>query len=144
MLNDLIRVSEDGEQGFRLAAEKASDPELKMLFSERAQTCQSAAGELQSMVRQLGGKPEHGGSMSGSLHRGWVKAKTAVSSDDDVAVLEELERGEDMAKAAYARALSAELPEQIREVIDQQYSGVLQNHNRVRNLRDIYQQGTTH
>lgn len=141
LLNELIRVSEDGEKGFRLAAEKADDPALKSLFQNRVHDCSSAIAELQSIVRQLGGNPEASGSIRGAAHRGWIKAKTAIGDHND-AVLEEVERGEDLAKAAYARALKAKLPVNVKAVVDQQYQGVLRNHDRVRDLRNQYRAST--
>lgn len=137
LLNELIRVSEDGEKGFRLAAEKADDPALKSLFQNRVLDCSSAISELQAIVRQLGGTPESTGSLRGAAHRGWIKAKAAIG-DHNEAVLEEVERGEDLAKAAYARALKAQLPVNVKAVVDQQYRGVLRNHDRVRDLRNQY------
>lgn len=136
-LNELIEISKDGEKGFKAAAEKADDPGLKSLLQERARSCASATLELQTLVRSLGGKPEDSGSIAGAMHRGWVKVKAAVG-DNNVAVLEEVERGEDVAKNAYARALKTELPAEIRQTVDQQYQGVLRNHDRVRDLRNQY------
>lgn len=136
-LNNLIETSEDGLKGFKEAAEKATEAKLKLLFNERAAACQQSANELQSLVTSLGGKPEKSGSVAGAAHRGWVKVKAAVS-DSNVAVLEEVERGEDYAKAAYGKALKADLPPQIRSVVERQYQGVLSNHDRIRDLRNQY------
>jgi uncharacterized protein (TIGR02284 family) len=74
--------------------------------------------------------------MNGSVHRGWVNLKAAITGMDELAVLNECERGEDVAKALYARALRAELPVDVRSLIERQYEGVKQNHNRVRELRN--------
>jgi uncharacterized protein (TIGR02284 family) len=137
VLNDLIRTSEDGERGFKAAAEKAEDTNLRSLFQDRAMTCHSAATELQSLVRALGGKPADSGSVAGAAHRGWAKARAAVG-DNNVAMLEEVERGEDVAKAAYAKALDADLPPDVLQVVDEQYQGVLRNHAKVRDLRNQY------
>lgn len=137
VLNDLIRTSEDGEKGFKAAAERAEDASLKSLLQDRAMTCHTAATELQSLVRSLGGKPADSGSLAGAAHRGWVKARAAVG-DNNIAVLEEVERGEDVAKAAYAKALDADLLPEAMQVVDEQYQGVLRNHARVRDLRDQY------
>jgi uncharacterized protein (TIGR02284 family) len=137
VLNDLIRTSEDGERGFKAAAERAEDANLKSMFEDRAMTCHSAATELQSLVRSLGGNPADSGTVAGAAHRGWAKARAAVG-DNNVAMLEEVERGEDVAKAAYAKALDADLPADVMQVVDEQYQGVLRNHARVRDLRDQY------
>ncbi len=142
LLNELIRVSEDGEKGFRTAAEQVDDPGLKSLFQDRAKACHGAATELQSLVRKLGGEPEDSGSLAGAAHRGWVRAKAAIG-DTNVAVLEEVERGEDVAKAVYARAMKADLPTEVRSVLERHYQGVLRNHDRIRDLRNQYRASAT-
>ena len=136
-LNELIEVSRDGEMGFKAAADKAEDPGLKSLLQDRARSCSAATVELQSLIRSLGGTPEDSGTVAGAIHRGWTKVRAAVG-DNNVAVLEEVERGEDMAKSAYAKALKADLPADIRQTVDQQYQGVLRNHDRVRDLRNQF------
>jgi len=93
---------------------------------------------LQRLVARLGGKPEEGGTVAGAVHRGWVTLKSAVAGRTDLAILEECERGEDVAKATYAKALKASLPEDIRLVVQRQYDGVLRNHGQIRDLRDQY------
>jgi uncharacterized protein (TIGR02284 family) len=137
ILNKLIETSEDGLKGFQEAADKATAPALKQLFSERAQSCSQSARELQTLVTALGGDAEKSGSVAGAAHRGWVKVKTAVG-DNNVAVLEEVERGEDHAKANYGKALKASLPPQVRSVVEKQYQGVVANHDRIRDLRNQY------
>ena len=137
-LNDLVETSKDGEKGFRKAAEDTHDAQLKSLFLSRANDCAQSARELQDTVRQLGGKPESGGSMSGALHRGWVDVKSAVSSRSDYDILAECEKGEDVAKKRFHDALEKDLPIDVRAIVERQYQGVLQNHDRVRDLRDQY------
>ena len=133
-LNDLIETSKDGEEGFRTCAADISDPQMKTMFLSRSQECAKAASELQEQVRALGGQPEQSSSVSGSLHRRWVDIKSAITGKDDAAVLAECERGEDVAKASYEKALAKELPASIRVIVQAQYEGVLQNHDRVRGL----------
>ncbi|TDN70233.1 PA2169 family four-helix-bundle protein [Paraburkholderia sp. BL10I2N1] len=137
-LNDLVETSKDGEKGFRKAAEEAHDAQLKSLFLSRADDCARGARELQDAVHQLGGKPETGGSMSGALHRGWADVKSAVTSRSDYDILAECEKGEDVAKKRYHDALEKDLPIDVRAIVERQYQGVLQNHDRVRDLRDQY------
>ncbi|TDN64073.1 PA2169 family four-helix-bundle protein [Paraburkholderia sp. BL10I2N1] len=137
-LNDLVETSKDGEKGFRKAAEDAHHAQLKSLFLSRADDCAQGARELQDTVLQLGGKPETGGSMSGALHRGWVDVKSAVISRSDFDILAECEKGEDVAEKRYHDALEKDLPIDVRAIVERQYLGVLQNHDRVRDLRDQY------
>lgn len=138
ILNSLIETSEDGKKGFSEAADKVEDAGLKQLLSERAQGCGQAVRELRTLVTALGGTPDEGGSLSGAAHRGWVKLKSAIAANDNLAVLEEVERGEDVAKAAYEKALKADLPVQVKTVVEKQYQGVLRNHERVKELRNQY------
>ena len=136
VINQLIETSKDGEQGFLKAAEDAHEAQLKELLRSRAETCTRAARELQDLVMQLGGKPESGGSVSGALHRGWVDLKSAVGSRSDHAILADCEKGEDVAKKRYQEALEKDLPADVRAVVELQYQGVFQNHDRIRDLRD--------
>ena len=133
-LNDLIETCKDGQEGFRTCAEDIKNTELKSMFSTAAQRCAQAAAELQAEVQRLGGKPEKSGSLSGSAHRRWVDIKSAIMGKDDAAVLAECERGEDVAKSSYQKALAKDLPPAIRSIIERQYEGVLQHHDRVRAL----------
>ena len=91
---------------------------------------------LQEQVRALGGDPESGGSALGAMHRGWLELKATVTARDDKAILNECERGEDAAKARYAKALREDLPVGVRSIVERQNSGVIANHDRVRALRD--------
>ena len=138
ILNDLVETSKDGEKGFRTAAEDTQNAELKAVFLRRAEDCAAGAADLQQLIAGLGGKPERLGSVAGAMHRGWVNFKAAVSGRPDLAILEECERGEDVAKARYRKALAEALPEDIRMVVQRQYDGVVQNHDQIRDLRDRY------
>ena len=138
VLNDLVETSKDGERGFRKAAEDAHDTQLKALFVSRAEDCTRGARELQDVVQKLGGKPETGGSMSGALRRGWADVKSAVTGRSDYEILAECEKGEDVAKKHYNDALEEDLPPDVRMVVDRQFQGVIENHDRIRDLRDQF------
>lgn len=135
-LNDLIETCKDGEQGFRKCAENANDAQLKQLFLNRADTCSASAQELQQCVIAYGGKPETSSSVSGTLHRRWIDIKTAFTGNDDQAVLNECERGEDVALESYREALSKSLPSDVLPIVEKQYQGVKQTHDQIRTLRD--------
>lgn len=137
-VNGLIQTSRDGEQGFRTCAEDVDSPTLKTVFNEAAQRCGRSAAELETKVRAMGGDPATGGSVGGSLHRAWVDIKSKITGKDEKAILEECERGEDAAKRAYNSALEQELPVDIRALVEKQYQGVKQNHDRIRDLRNAY------
>jgi uncharacterized protein (TIGR02284 family) len=135
-LNNLIQTSRDGEEGFRTCADAVKNPQLKQVFERAASRCAQAVSELQAKVRSLGGDPERRGSVSGSLHRGWVDIKSTITGMDEGAVLTECERGEDVAKKAYEDALAKDLPAEVRSMIEREYHGVREHHDQVRRLRD--------
>lgn len=90
------------------------------------------------MAHSLGdGNPENASSISGTLHRGWINLKTVIAGRDQRAILEECERGEDIALAVYKEALASELPHPIREVIEKQQTAILATHDQVKILRDV-------
>lgn len=137
-LNDLIETARDGEQGFRTCAENARSTQLKTFFLDGAQRCQQAVSDLQQHVTQYGGSPDTTGTVAGAVHRGWVNLKSALSMNDDKAILDECERGEDHAVGVYRDALAKDLPPEIRSVVQRMYDGTKQNHDRVRTLRNQY------
>ena len=62
-LNDLIEVCKDGQEGFRAAAERVSESDIKNMFYQYSQQRAQFAGELQAEVHSLGGEPEKSGSV---------------------------------------------------------------------------------
>jgi uncharacterized protein (TIGR02284 family) len=137
ILNDLIETCKDGQQGFSTAAKDAKDAELGRVFSQYAAQRGNYIRELQQRVRALGGDPDKHGSVSGSLHRGWINLKSALSSDEPHAVLAECERGEDAAVANYRSALKeTELDSESLALVQRQAAGVQEAHDRVKQLRD--------
>jgi len=136
VLNSLIETCKDGEQGFKTAADGLKNPELKTKFLAYSRERAQMSSELQAEVRRLGGDPERSGSMSGSLHRGWIDIKSVVTGKDDAAILAEAERGEDVAKSAFEGALKEGLPASALSLVQQQVPKVFAAHNEVRNLRD--------
>ncbi len=135
-LNNLIETCKDGQDGFKTAAEGVERSDLKTTFYEFAQQRSQFAGELQTLVRELGGDPENTGSTSAALHRGWINIKSIVTGRDDEAILDECERGEDVAKSAYEKALQTQLPANVNSVVQTQATQVKAAHDRVKALRN--------
>ena len=134
-LNGLIETCRDGQNGYQTAADGVRNSELKSLFYAYGQERAGFVGELQDEVRRLGGDPENTGSVAATLHRGWINIKSAVTGEDEAAVLAECERGEDSAVSNYKDALAdANLPTDVRAIIERQYAQVQEAHDRVRNL----------
>ena len=135
-LNDLIETCRDGEYGFAACAEHCQSPSLKTLLLKREAECGDAAQELQNLVLRLDGRPESGGTTTGAMHRGWVAVRGTLSGYTDKSMLDECERGEDVALAAYRKALKHTLPADIRTVVERQQQGAQRNHDQIKALRD--------
>jgi len=124
------------ESGFRTCADAVKNSGLKRVFEDAARKCDEGAKELEAKLRSLGKEPAASGTAAGTLHRAWTNIKSSVTGMDDHAVLAECERGEDVAKRAYAETLIEDLPRDVKELVQHQYAGVKANHNCIRNLRD--------
>ncbi len=135
-LNNLIEACKDGQNGFKEAAEGVERSDLKSLFYEASQQRSQFAGELQSLVRELGGDPEDSGSVSAAIHRGWINIKSVVTGKDETAILNECERGEDSAVSSYKDALEEDLPANVRTIVQKQADTVKATHDKVKALRD--------
>lgn len=136
-LNNLAATCKDGQNGFRTAAEEIKNSELTTLFSTYSQQRARFAAELQNEVRRLGGEPEETGSTAAVLHRGWMNIKSAVTGEDEGAVISECERGEDSAVDAYKQALTTDLPNDVKEIVSRQFSQVKEAHDRIRSLEKV-------
>lgn len=135
-LNGLITTCRDGEKGFREAAESVDDPDLKELFNELSAERAAFADELQAEVRRLGADPAESGSPLGAIHRGWINLRDALSKNDDLSALEECERGEDAAVAAFRDAAAQTLPTEVQDMVNRQYTAIRRAHDRIKSLRN--------
>lgn len=133
-LNSLIETCRDGQEGFKTAAEGVNNSELQELFSSYSQQRASFAGELEDEVRRLGGEADTTGSVTASLHRGWMNIRAAVTGGDEAAVLAECERGEDAAVSNYRAAFGVDLPATVRQIVERQFAEIKEAHNHIRNL----------
>lgn len=133
-LNNLIETCRDGQEGFKAAAEGVDNTGLKEVFDAYSRQRASFAGELQDEVRRLGGEPDTSGSVTASLHRGWMGLRAALTGGDEASVLAECERGEDAAMSNYRAAFNVDLPANVRQIVERQFAEIKEAHNRIRNL----------
>ena len=79
---------------------------------------------------------DSGPSVAGTMHRGWMAMKDALSGDDVHGVLDAAEQGEDHAVAEYEKAMGDDIDVELRTLLGQQFTEIKATHDRVRNLRD--------
>jgi uncharacterized protein (TIGR02284 family) len=136
VLEDLIETCKDGQKGYQDAASHANRPDLKTYFNQQSLERAHFAGELEAELPRMG-EPDKKvtGSASAALHRAWIDTKVSLGAGDK-AILESVEAGEDRAKEAYQKAVTADLPENIAQVVRRQAASVQKAHDKVKGLRD--------
>ena len=140
-LSELLAVSRDGENGFVTCAEHARADSLRQLFMTRASRHAVAAAELRGLIGQLGGDPAIRGKILSTTRRGWVTLPATLTQNNDDALVDECERGEDHALEVYRNALDDLLPEFVRQVVLRQFEGLMTDHDEIRVLRSDTLQG---
>ena len=136
VLNSLIETTLDSANGYREAAENAQSSQFSSMFSTRAASRRELVGQLQQEVRSFGGEPETDQSMIGKAHNKFVDLKNALMGGDDKAVINEVERGEDVIKAKYEAVLDdSELPSTARELINRAYGSIKADHDEMSRLK---------
>jgi uncharacterized protein (TIGR02284 family) len=142
-LSELLTVTREGERGFVTCAENARADTLKKLFLGRARRHAAAAAELRGLITQLGGDPAMSGKILGTSRRGWMHLHAALTRNNDDALVDECEHGEDHALEVYRNALDDHLPEFVRQVVLRQFEGLMSDHDQIRVLRGDAPQGGT-
>ncbi len=139
VLNSLIKTTLDSVKGFEDAAED-SEGRFTSLFGAFAQERRAVVARLQEEVRRLGGNPEDDSSFLAAAHRTFMNLRQLVTSRDEKAIVEEVERGEDYLKEKYEAALrDSDLSPQSRSVIEQAFASVRDGHQRASELKHSFE-----
>jgi len=143
VLNDLIKINNDRIEGYERAVSETKDLDLDLrgIFQKMANESREYVAELSKEITTLGGEVETGTTNSGKIYRVWMDIKATFTGHDRTSVLESCEYGEDAAQEAYEDALAtdADLPVDIRQVITDQKSALLESHNLIKKYRDMHQ-----
>jgi uncharacterized protein (TIGR02284 family) len=135
-LQDLVKLNHDAAKGLREAAEQLESPALTRTLGAIADERDQLRFALARQVCREGEEVPEGGKLSAAFHRQWMKLRAAVSSNEEKAVLEEAERGEDIIKSAYEEALQDDQLAPVRSMLSEQFARVKAGHDRIRLLRD--------
>jgi uncharacterized protein (TIGR02284 family) len=136
VLEDLIETCKDGQKGYQDAATHVKRADLKTYFNEQSLERARFAGELQEERIRLGETDKKdSGSVAGAMHRAWIDTKVTLGAGD-TSILESVEAGEDKAKESYQKAVTADLPENLAQIIRRQAASVQKAHDKVKSLRD--------
>jgi uncharacterized protein (TIGR02284 family) len=138
-LNSLIETTLDSADGYAEAAKDAKSPQLVPLFSERSSERKQVASTLQQCVRSLGGKPDDDGTVLASAHRMFVNLRASLTSNDNKAVVDEVERGEDHLKSKFESAMKdADLSPDTQASITNAYASVRSGHDQMRDIKRAF------
>lgn len=134
-LNELLEKNYDAEKGYKLAAEKVKNENLKSFFAKRAQERYDFGHELKNEIRNFGESPDKGTSLAGDAHRSWMNLKASLSGDKDESVLEEAIRGEKAAVKEYEKAIDvSEIPASTANILMKQKNAIVAALNEVKAL----------
>lgn len=137
ILQELIQVNHDSRDGLHKAADNTDDPQIEAVFRALALQRTLQAEQLDQLVSANGETPREYGSMAASAHRAWIDLRSAIGGGT-AAVLSEAERGEDIIKDAYERALKKCAGSAVTDLLNHQYAEVKAAHDKIRDLRDSY------
>jgi uncharacterized protein (TIGR02284 family) len=136
VLRNLIQTLEDGKEGFRLAADAIDNSDLKKLFTHYSEQRAQFAMDLHNLSNGFGDPADNGnGPLEGTLRRGWLNLRSAISANDPAAILAECERGEEHAVSQYRKALDQSLPIEIQHALGAQGLEITAAHDKVHHLR---------
>lgn len=137
-LQGLLEKNYDAEKGFKKAMEDAESQDLKRFLKTQALQRNRFATELDKEIRDLNETPKESGSTTGTLHRTWIDLKSAVSRNDDEAVLEECIRGEKASLEEYENTLKENrFPQQLQVLLDNQLAEIKGTVAKVKSLEDL-------
>jgi uncharacterized protein (TIGR02284 family) len=90
---------------------------------------------LQAEVERLGGHAEDSGSLTGTLLRGWIDLKSALSNGSGAAIVASCETGEEAAVAAVEWVVNLDISGPARVLVEKQCSAVKEAHARLVRLK---------
>jgi uncharacterized protein (TIGR02284 family) len=135
-LKEVGKIIRDSEEGYRHSANDIDDWQLRSMFLELARVRSEQGDEIDRLLQRFGGEAvPKGGSTSGTLHRTFVDLKAAITGNNRQAVVNEVVRGESYAESVFDRALRADLPADVRQVVQRQHNSVRDSRDRVRRMQ---------
>ncbi|PVW14348.1 ferritin-like domain-containing protein [Marixanthomonas spongiae] len=137
-VNDLLEKNYDAEKGYKKAAEIVDNAKLKEFFKEQAQNRYDFGHQLKSEIKNFGEDPDKGGSTKGSMHRTWMDIRSTFTSNDEKAILKEVERGEEAAVEEYNEVINdTTLPPTTKDILTKQRNNVQTTLQNAKNFETV-------
>jgi uncharacterized protein (TIGR02284 family) len=138
-LNELLEKNYDSEIGFKKAAEDVRNDKLKQFFEVKAKERYDFGHELKTEIRNLGESPDKGASVKGKAHHMWMDLKSALSSDKEEEILEEVVRGERVAVEDYNEIIKDDgFPPSTANLLIKQRNAIERTFKQVKDLEEAF------
>lgn len=140
VLNTLVTINNDRIEGYETASKETEEKDLKRLFSQFTSTSLKCKQQLENEVFNLGGTPSESTKTSGIFFRVWMDLKAALTGNDQKAILNSCEFGEDEAVNTYNNVLKNNLSDLTLEqqnLINAQHALIKADHDEIKNMRDM-------
>lgn len=124
LINDLIATCHDAEEGYAKAAKGVHDHTLSDRLTAISGERGKFAEALRKVVSDLGEPASTDAHYGGILHRGWVDLEARIRPKSAPEILSNCRDGDQETLKHYDHALSAELPDEIRTLVQRQRDAV--------------------
>ncbi|QLE01526.1 PA2169 family four-helix-bundle protein [Galbibacter sp. BG1] len=137
-INELLEKNYDAHKGFLNSADNVDSTNLKTYFKSKAAERENFAEELKREIISFGEKPVDSGSITGDAHRTWMNIKSALSTNDEESILEEVQRGEKASLEDYNEVLSeTSLPQSTNAMLTRQRNAIQNSVNNAKRYESI-------
>ena len=142
----------DQEYTDAIALLKADHRKVEMLFGRYEDATSSATKKkiahqictelkIHTTIEEEIFYPAVRGKIFSTTRRGWVSLPNSLTLNNDEALVDECERGEDHALEVYRNALDDHLPEFVRQIVLRHFEDMMSDHDQVRFLSSDPLQG---
>ena len=136
VVGTLTETLADSVKGYRDAASHVESAEFRQMFTDLADKRNEVLSDLKAELNRAGHATDGDGTTMGALHQRWLDFKASITGNDDKAVINEVERGEDYLKEKFEAALASDaLDNGFRGIVERAYGSVREGHDRVSALK---------
>ncbi|GAB2494250.1 PA2169 family four-helix-bundle protein [Arenimonas alkanexedens] len=136
-LNELIQATRDSADFYADAAKSVTNPGLRSLFGDMAESKQGLVGSMAREVRAEAAEPATSGTLLGSFHKFYSTLRAEMAKDHgDYAYVKELEKSEDRLMAAFHDVIKRDdAPKAVKESLLSYLPKVQQHHDAMRDRK---------
>lgn len=131
-----MKVNLDAFEGYRTATENTTDSRITTFFEQTALQRKEFAKYWAAHLDN----PSYKTDFKADLHRVWMNIKTGRQKYNASAILEECQRGEEYALEEYEKIREYNLPEEIKETLDQQKRDVEMALSQIHDMKADYEE----